>query len=108
MTTGVMPALRGPTDLLAPAVSSDASDNPFRFAQQQLVEAAAILKLEPALHELLRWPLRELHVTLPVKVDWQLTMDSIGSSLALLTCLQSANLFALDEVHPVSDDSGTV
>jgi glutamate dehydrogenase (NAD(P)+) len=43
--------------------------NPFKIAQQQLDEAAALLKLEPALHELLRWPLRELHVTLPVKMD---------------------------------------
>jgi glutamate dehydrogenase (NAD(P)+) len=43
--------------------------NPFAIAQQQLDEAAAVLKLEPAVHELLRWPLRELHVTLPVKMD---------------------------------------
>ncbi len=43
--------------------------NPFKIAQQQLDEAAAILKLDSALHELLRWPLRELHVTLPVKMD---------------------------------------
>ncbi|MBN1889403.1 MAG: Glu/Leu/Phe/Val dehydrogenase [Thermoflexales bacterium] len=43
--------------------------NPFETAQRQLDEAAAILKLDPALHELLRWPIRELHVTLPVKMD---------------------------------------
>jgi glutamate dehydrogenase (NAD(P)+) len=43
--------------------------NPFQVAQQQLDEAAAFLKLDGALHELLRWPLRELHVTLPVKMD---------------------------------------
>jgi len=43
--------------------------NPFKIAQQQLDDAAAILKLDSALHELLRWPLRELHVTLPVKMD---------------------------------------
>jgi glutamate dehydrogenase (NAD(P)+) len=43
--------------------------NPFKIAQQQLDEAAGILKLDSALHELLRWPLRELHVTLPVKMD---------------------------------------
>ncbi len=43
--------------------------NPFLIAQQQLGEAAAVLKLDPAVHELLRWPLRELHVTLPVKMD---------------------------------------
>ena len=43
--------------------------NPFAIAQAQLDEAAKILKLDPATHELLRWPLRELHVTLPVRMD---------------------------------------
>jgi glutamate dehydrogenase (NAD(P)+) len=43
--------------------------NPFQIAQRQLDEAAEILKLDPAVHELLRWPLRELHVTLAVKMD---------------------------------------
>ncbi|MFQ5616351.1 MAG: Glu/Leu/Phe/Val dehydrogenase [Anaerolineales bacterium] len=43
--------------------------NPFAVAQAQLDESAKILELDPATHELLRWPLRELHVTLPVKMD---------------------------------------
>ena len=43
--------------------------NPFEMAQRQLDEAAEKLQLDPAVHELLRWPLRELHVTLPVKMD---------------------------------------
>lgn len=43
--------------------------NPFTIAQQQFDEAAALLKLEPALRDFLRWPMRELHVTLPVKMD---------------------------------------
>jgi len=43
--------------------------NPFKIAQQQLDEAAAILKLEPGIHALLREPMRELHVTIPVKMD---------------------------------------
>jgi glutamate dehydrogenase (NAD(P)+) len=43
--------------------------NPFAIAQQQLDQAAKIMGLEPATHELLRWPLRELHVTLPVRMD---------------------------------------
>jgi glutamate dehydrogenase (NAD(P)+) len=43
--------------------------NPFEVAQQQLDEAAALLHLDPAVHEFLRWPMRELHVTLPVKMD---------------------------------------
>ncbi|HEX9680042.1 MAG TPA: Glu/Leu/Phe/Val dehydrogenase, partial [Anaerolineales bacterium] len=43
--------------------------NPFEIAQQQLDEAAEHLRLDPAVHELLRWPLRELHVTLPVRMD---------------------------------------
>ncbi len=43
--------------------------NPFSFAQQQIDEAARLLNLEPAMHELLRWPMREFHFTLPVKMD---------------------------------------
>ena len=38
--------------------------NPFAIAQTQLDMAAEIMQLEPAVHEFLRWPLRELHVTL--------------------------------------------
>ncbi len=43
--------------------------NPFTIAQQQLDTAAEILQLDPAIHELLRWPRRELRVTLPVRMD---------------------------------------
>jgi glutamate dehydrogenase (NAD(P)+) len=43
--------------------------NPFEIAQRQLDEAAEVLKLEPGIHALLREPLRELHVTLPVRMD---------------------------------------
>jgi glutamate dehydrogenase (NAD(P)+) len=43
--------------------------NPFKIAQAQLAEAAEIMDLDPAVHELLRWPLRELHVTLAVRMD---------------------------------------
>ena len=43
--------------------------NPFAIAQQQLDQAAEIMGLDPATHELLRWPMREMHVTLPVKMD---------------------------------------
>src|SRR5574341_1624575 len=53
-----------------PTVSPDGKGlNPFEIAQRQLDEAAALLQLDPALHEFLRWPMRELHVTLPVKMD---------------------------------------
>ncbi len=43
--------------------------NPFEISQRQLDAAAEILKLDPAMHAFLREPLRELHVTLPVKMD---------------------------------------
>jgi glutamate dehydrogenase (NAD(P)+) len=43
--------------------------NPFAIAQHQLDQAAKIMDLDPATHKLLRWPLRELHVTLPVRMD---------------------------------------
>ncbi len=47
--------------------------NPFTIAQQQLDEAAERLGLDAATHELLRWPMREYHFTLPVKMDNGLT-----------------------------------
>ena len=43
--------------------------NPFEMAQFQLAEAVNILGLDEATHEMLRWPMRELHVTMPVKMD---------------------------------------
>jgi len=43
--------------------------NPFKIAQQQLDDAAEKLGLDPPTHELLRWPQRELKVTLPVEMD---------------------------------------
>ena len=43
--------------------------NPFQIAQQQLDEAVAKLGLDKATHEFLRWPMREYHFTLPVKMD---------------------------------------
>ncbi len=43
--------------------------NPFAIAQEQLDEAAEKLGLDAATHELLRWPMREYHVSLPVKMD---------------------------------------
>ena len=43
--------------------------NPFKIAQAQLDEAAEYLKLDPATHSLLREPMRELHVLIPVRMD---------------------------------------
>jgi glutamate dehydrogenase (NAD(P)+) len=43
--------------------------NPFAIAQHQLDQAAEIMGLDSATHKLLRWPRREIQVTLPVKMD---------------------------------------
>ncbi|MCJ7646226.1 glutamate dehydrogenase, partial [bacterium] len=43
--------------------------NPFAVAQKQLDECAKILKLEPSVLAILRVPMRELHVSLPVRMD---------------------------------------
>ena len=43
--------------------------NPFAEAQAHIDAAAALLQLDTALHGLLREPLRELHVTMPVRMD---------------------------------------
>jgi glutamate dehydrogenase (NAD(P)+) len=43
--------------------------NPFQIAQQQLDTAAEKLGLDPATHELLRWPMHEIKMVIPVKMD---------------------------------------
>lgn len=43
--------------------------NPFEIAQTQLDNAAAILKLDPDMHQFLRQPMREFHFTIPVRMD---------------------------------------
>ena len=43
--------------------------NPFTIAQEQLDQAAELLKLDKATHMLLREPMRELHVSFPVRMD---------------------------------------
>jgi len=43
--------------------------NPFKIAQEQLDMAAKLLKLDPAVHSLLREPKRVLEVTFPVRMD---------------------------------------
>jgi glutamate dehydrogenase/leucine dehydrogenase len=43
--------------------------NPFKIAQEQLDAAAILLKLDPAIHNLLREPKRILEVTFPVRMD---------------------------------------
>ncbi len=55
--------------LTIPVTETTSGPNPFITAQQQLDQAARIIGLDPAAHELLRSPLRELHLTMPVKMD---------------------------------------
>ena len=43
--------------------------NPFEMAQQQLDTATEKLGLESAIHEFLRWPMKEIKVILPIKMD---------------------------------------
>ncbi|MFH0910673.1 MAG: Glu/Leu/Phe/Val dehydrogenase [Planctomycetota bacterium] len=43
--------------------------NPFAIAQAQLDEVAAVLKLDPAIHELLRYPMREHSARIPLRRD---------------------------------------
>jgi len=43
--------------------------NPFAIAQRQFDEAAELLGLEDAMRAFLRVPMRELHVSLPVRMD---------------------------------------
>ncbi len=43
--------------------------NPFAIAQAQLDAAAAVLQLDPDMHAFLREPMRELHFSIPVRMD---------------------------------------
>ncbi|MDD5605052.1 MAG: Glu/Leu/Phe/Val dehydrogenase [Dehalococcoidales bacterium] len=49
--------------------TSPKSENPFDIVRQQIDASAAILKLKPQEIEVLKHPLRELHVSLPVRMD---------------------------------------
>lgn len=42
---------------------------PFEIAQTQLDEAAQLLGLDPSMTEFLRWPMREFHFSVPVRMD---------------------------------------
>ncbi|MDD3049557.1 MAG: Glu/Leu/Phe/Val dehydrogenase [Candidatus Cloacimonetes bacterium] len=48
---------------------ADKAFNPFKMAQEQFDKVADILELDEATRELLRNPLREYHVSIPVKMD---------------------------------------
>ncbi len=65
------PAARAtePFPLGACALESEEGINTFTTARRQLDEAAAVIDLAPDVLELLRWPMRELHVTMPVRMD---------------------------------------
>ena len=43
--------------------------NPFEIAGRQLSECAKILKLDPGVREILRIPMREFHISLPIRMD---------------------------------------
>jgi glutamate dehydrogenase len=43
--------------------------NPFQMAQAQFDRVADMLDLDKATRDLLRWPLREYHVSIPVRMD---------------------------------------
>ena len=45
------------------------NQNPFQIAQAQLDRAARKLNLDPGIHAVLREPMREMHISLPVRMD---------------------------------------
>jgi glutamate dehydrogenase (NAD(P)+) len=46
-----------------------ANINAFEMAQRQFDHVAGLLKLDPQVSEMLRWPLREFHFRIPVRMD---------------------------------------
>jgi glutamate dehydrogenase (NAD(P)+) len=51
------------------AATTDGKMNPFAMAQEQIKQCAKIMKLDPAVTEILMNPQRELHVSLPIRMD---------------------------------------
>ncbi len=51
------------------AATTDGKMNPFEMARKQIEQCAKIMKLDPAITEILSNPQRELHVSLPVRMD---------------------------------------
>jgi len=45
------------------------NENPFEMAQKQLDDCAKILKLDPDIHAILNVPMREIHVSIPIRMD---------------------------------------
>jgi glutamate dehydrogenase (NAD(P)+) len=43
--------------------------NPFEISQKQLADCAKILNLDAGVHEFLKHPMREFHVSIPVRMD---------------------------------------
>ncbi len=43
--------------------------NPFKIVHKQLEDCAKVLKFDKGTHEMLKRPMRELHVSIPVKMD---------------------------------------
>ncbi len=50
-------------------MSGNNENNPFKIAQQQINDCADILKLNPGTREVLLSPMREFHVSFPVRMD---------------------------------------
>jgi glutamate dehydrogenase len=47
----------------------NATTNAFQMAQQQFDQVADLLNLDPHVREFLRWPIREFHFRIPVRMD---------------------------------------
>lgn len=49
--------------------ATDGTMNPFAMAQEQIKQCAKIMKLDPGITDILMRPQRELHVSLPIRMD---------------------------------------
>jgi glutamate dehydrogenase (NAD(P)+) len=56
-------------DKVRMAAATDGKMNPFEMARKQIDQCAKIMKLDPSVTEILMNPQRELHVSLPVRMD---------------------------------------
>ncbi len=50
-------------------INENTFQNPFEIAQKQCDNCAGILNLDPGIHAIIREPVREIHVSIPVRMD---------------------------------------
>lgn len=79
-------------------MSNDRSFNPFQMAQQPFDQVADFLDLGQAARDLLRFPLREYHFSIPVRMDVKMT----AAYLAVSELARKNKLYMRDAAYVIA------